>query len=52
VGLRLDVPIRPVSAIDLAVGIGPDGISAAQFSLSRSLRALRPPHHVSDNLLF
>jgi hypothetical protein len=52
VGLRLDVPIRPVSAVDLALGIGPDGVSAARVSVSRPLRALRPPHHVSDNLLF
>lgn len=52
VGLRLDLPIRPVSAVDLALGIGPDGVSAARVSVSRPLRALRPPHHVSDNLLF
>lgn len=52
IGLRVDVPVRPISAVDLALGIGPDGLTAAQLSLTRPLRALRPPHHVSDNLLF
>jgi len=47
-GLRLSAPIRPHASMDVAVGLSPDGFSAATFSFRQSLQALRAPHHTTD----
>jgi len=47
-GLRIAMPRR--QDLELAVGISPAGISAVRFSLVRTLQALRPPHHSSENV--
>jgi len=49
-GLRLSAPIRPHASMDLAVGLSPEGFSAATFSFRQSLQALRAPHHTTDVL--
>ncbi len=48
VGLHLSVPFRPRAFVDLAVGISPEGVSAAQVSFTRNLQSLRRPHHTAD----
>lgn len=48
VGLRFAVPFRNRATVDLAVGISPEGISAARVSFSRSLQSLHSTHHTAD----
>jgi hypothetical protein len=48
VGLRVAVPSRPHAHLDLALGLSPEGLSAARLSLIRPLQALRPLHHAID----
>lgn len=52
VGLRLAVPSRPHASLDLALGLSPDGLSAAQLSLIQPLQTLRPLHHTADHFGF
>lgn len=48
IGVRAAMPFRHRSTIDLAVGVSPDGVSAAQITVVRRLQALRFPHHAAD----
>lgn len=48
VGLRFLVPFRERSFVDLAVGVSPEGISAARVRFTRPLQSLRRPHHTAD----
>jgi hypothetical protein len=50
VGLRLSVPFRPRAAVDLAVGVSPEGVSATRVTFSHRLQAVRAPHHRADPL--
>lgn len=49
-GLRFAMPRREHVDIELAAGLSPEGVSAVRFSLVRSLRSIRSPHHSSNNL--
>jgi hypothetical protein len=49
-GLRFAMPRREHVDVELAIGVSPEGVSGVRFSLVRSLRALRPPHHSSENI--
>lgn len=51
-GLRVAVPIRPHASLDLALGLSPDGVSAARLSLVQPLQTLRPLHHAADRVGF
>ena len=48
-GVRLSAPIRPTATLDLALGLSPEGVSAATFSFRQRLQALRPAHHATDS---
>jgi hypothetical protein len=52
VGVRVAVPSRPHAHLDLALGLSPDGFSAAQLSLIQPLQTLRPLHHAADHFGF
>ena len=52
VGLRVAVPSRPHAHLDLALGLSPDGLSAARLSLIQPLQTLRPLHHAADHFGF
>ncbi|MBB4089266.1 BamA/TamA family outer membrane protein [Salinibacter ruber] len=45
VGLRMGLSFREVPALDLALGVGPEGVTGVRFALHQDLQALRPPHH-------
>jgi len=47
-GLRVGPQFRDRSYVDVAVGVGPDGFSAARISFVQGLNRPRPPHHVSN----
>lgn len=49
-GLRALIPARNRASLELAIGLSPYGISGVRFTFTRSLQALRPPHHVLDHL--
>lgn len=49
-GLRFAMPRRDHAAIELAVGVSPEGASVVRLSFTRSLLTLRPSHHRSVNL--
>ncbi|WP_169577896.1 BamA/TamA family outer membrane protein [Salisaeta longa] len=44
-GVHLAPLFRDESYIDLAVGVSPEGVTGVRFTLTRTLRSLRPPHH-------
>lgn len=45
-GLRLGLSFREVPSLDVAVGLSPEGIAVARFTLSQDLQSLRlGPHH-------
>ena len=52
VGLRVAVPSRPHANLDVALGLSPDGVSAARLSLIQPLQTLRPLHHAADRFGF
>ncbi|MFB6250057.1 MAG: hypothetical protein ABEL97_15985 [Salinibacter sp.] len=52
VGLRVAVPSRPHVHLDVALGLSPEGLSAARLSLIQPLQTLRPLHHAADHLGF
>lgn len=45
VGLHLGLPFRQSPSFDFALGLSPEGLTAAQFTFSQNLRAIRPIHH-------
>ena len=47
-GLRLEIPMRPRAALDLAVGVSPDGVTATTVTFTRRLQSVRLPHHAAD----
>lgn len=49
-GVSMEVPMRPRTQIEFAVGISPEGLSAARLTMHRPLLLLRPPHHLSRSL--
>ncbi|HHP7239609.1 BamA/TamA family outer membrane protein [Longibacter sp.] len=48
IGLRVGPQFRDQSYVDVAVGVGPDGLSAARISFVQRLNRARPPHHASN----
>ena len=49
-GLRIAVPSRSHATLEVAVGVSPEGGSAAKVSFVRPLQALRYSHHTSQTL--
>jgi hypothetical protein len=49
-GLRFAMPRRPHAAVELALGVSPEGLAAVRFAFERSLRSLRPVLHRSATL--
>ncbi len=47
-GLRIVVPFRDRTTVDLALGVSPDGWSAVRFTFTRPLQSIRSAHHTSD----
>lgn len=47
-GLRVAAPFRPRVHLDVAVGVSPDGVTAATLTVTRRLQAVRRPHHTAD----
>jgi hypothetical protein len=45
IGTRIGLLFRELPALDLAVGLSPEGVTAVRFTLSQDLQALRPSHH-------
>jgi hypothetical protein len=45
VGLQLGLSFRQVPAVDLALGLSPEGVTGVRFTLHQDLQALRPTHH-------
>ena len=45
VGLQLGLSFRQVPAVDLALGLSPEGVTGVRFTLRQDLQALRPAHH-------
>jgi hypothetical protein len=41
----MGLSFREVPALDLALGVGPEGVTGVRFALHQDLQALRPPHH-------
>jgi hypothetical protein len=50
IGLQVRMPMRPRTTVDVALGISPEGLSAARLTVNRPLHFLRPPHHTSRSL--
>jgi len=46
VGVRLGLSFREVPALDLALGLSPEGVTGVRFALRQNLQALRPAHHM------
>lgn len=47
VGIQFVVPARDHTALTLGVGLSPEGLAGARFSLAHSLSTLRSPHHTT-----
>ena len=45
VGVQLGLSFREVPAVDLALGLSPEGVTGVRFTLRQDLQALRPAHH-------
>lgn len=45
IGTHISLLFRELPALDLAVGLSPEGVTAVRFTLSQDLQALRPSHH-------
>jgi len=45
VGLRLAPTFRDTTWLDVAVGLGPDGVTGVRLSFTPTFRHLRPDHH-------
>lgn len=50
VGLQLRMPMRPRTAVDVALGVSPEGLSAVRLTIDRPLSLVGPPHHTSRSL--
>ncbi|MFP4228685.1 MAG: hypothetical protein ACLFTE_07650 [Salinivenus sp.] len=46
-GLSFRVPMRPRTAVDVALGVSPEGVTATRLTIDRPLHLVRPSHHSS-----
>jgi len=49
-GIRFVAPFREHTSLEFAIGLSPEGVSAARVSFVRRLQSIRPPHHASEPL--